>query len=163
ITMAKALTNGVVPMGAVACSETIYDGLVEAAPDWGVELMHGYTYSGSPVAVAAGLATRDIFEKEGLGERAAKMTPAFLSCMEGLSDVPVVNDIRGYGMLGGLDIAPLDGTPGKRGVKMTQDCFEEGVMIKMTGDACLVSPPLVAESAHLDEIFTKLRRVLLKQ
>lgn len=163
ITMAKALTNGVVPMGAVACSEAIYDGLVEAAPDWGVELMHGYTYSGSPVAVAAGLATRDIFEKEGLVERAAKMTPEFLSCMEGLSDVPVVNDIRGYGMLGGLDIAPLDGTPGKRGVKMTQDCFEEGVMIKMTGDACLVSPPLVAESAHLDEIFTKLRRVLLKQ
>lgn len=163
ITMAKALTNGVVPMGAVACRDGIYEDIVGAAPDWGVEFMHGYTYSGSPVAVAAGLATRDIFENEGLVEKAAALSPKMMSAMEDLGTIPVVKDVRGYGLLGGLDIEPLDGTPGKRGVKMTQDCFDEGIMVKMTGDACLISPPFVCEEKHIDEIFTKLRRVLMRQ
>ena len=163
ITMAKALTNGVVPMGAVAVRDRLFDDMAAAAPEWGVEFMHGYTYSGSPVAVAAGLATRDIFDQEDLVGRAAAMNDEFLAHMESLKDIPIVQDVRGYGVLGGLDLAALDGVPGKRGVKVTQDCFEEGVLIKMTGDACLVSPPLIAESNHLDEIFTKLRSVLMKQ
>ncbi len=163
ITMAKALTNGVVPMGAVACDEKLLDSLSEVAPEWAIELFHGYTYSGCPAAAAAGLATRDIFEREDLVAKAARLAPAFQSACEGLVDLPIVKQVRSYGLLAGIDIEPLDGTPGKRGVKMTQDCFVEGVMVKMTGDCMLISPPLVSTEANLDEIFTKIRNVLQSQ
>ena len=159
MTMAKALTNGVVPMGAVACSEKIYETITGAAPDMAVELFHGYTYSGCPVASAAGLATRDIFEEEGLVERAAAMSPKFLEGLFELKDLPVVTDIRGYGLFGTLDIAPLE-RPGLRGARLTQELFEAGLIIKMTSDALLVSPPFICEDQHLDELFTKIRDVL---
>ena len=124
-----------------------------------VELFHGYTYSGCPVAAAAGLATRDIFEQEGLVERAAAMSPKFLEGLFALKDLPAVTDIRGYGLFGTLDIAPLE-RPGLRGAKLTQELFEAGLIIKMTGDALLVSPPFICEDKHLDELFTKIRDVL---
>ncbi|MEM7169469.1 MAG: aspartate aminotransferase family protein [Pseudomonadota bacterium] len=160
VTMAKALTNGVVPMGAVACSEKIFEALAAVTPEWGVELFHGYTYSGCPVASAAALATRDIFEQEDLVNRAEKMTPKFMEALFSLGDLPVVKDIRGYGLLGGIDLATLDGTPGRRGTVATQDCFDAGLIVKLTGDCVLVSPPLICEDSHLDEIFSKLRAVL---
>ena len=159
MTMAKALTNGVVPMGAVACSEKVYDTITESAPEMAVELFHGYTYSGCPVASAAGLATRDIFEEEGLVERAAAMSPKFLEGLFSLKDLPVVTDIRGYGLLGTLDIAPME-RPGLRGGRLTQELFDAGLVIKMTGDNLLVAPPLICEEPHLDELFTKIRSVL---
>jgi beta-alanine--pyruvate transaminase len=159
MTLAKALTNGVVPMGAVACSEKIYETITGAAPDMAVELFHGYTYSGCPVASAAGLATRDIFEEEGLVERAAAMSPRFLEGLFALKDLAVVTDIRGYGLFGTLDIAPKD-RPGARGNLLIQELFDAGLIIKMTGDSLLVSPPLICEDAHLDELFTKIRDVL---
>jgi beta-alanine--pyruvate transaminase len=159
MTLAKALTNGVVPMGAVACSEKIYETITGAAPDMAVELFHGYTYSGCPVASAAGLATRDIFEKEGLIERAAAMSPRFLAGLFELKDLAVVTDIRGYGLFGTLDIAPKE-RPGARGNQLIQELFDAGLIIKMTGDSLLVSPPLICEDAHLDELFTKIRDVL---
>ena len=159
MTLAKALTNGVVPMGAVACSEKIYETITGAAPDMAVELFHGYTYSGCPVASAAGLATRDIFEEEGLVERAAAMSPRFLEGLFALKDLAVVTDIRGYGLFGTLDIAPKD-RPGVRGNQLIQELFDAGLIIKMTGDSLLVSPPLICEDAHLDELFTKIRDVL---
>ena len=162
MTMAKALTNGVVPMGAVAVSEKIYETVTEAAPENAVELFHGYTYSGCPVASAAALATRDIFAEEGLVERAAKMTSSFLDGLFSMKDIPVVTNIRGYGMLGALDLAPLDGTPGARGGRAVQEFYEAGVMTKLTGDVALVSPPLIAEESHIDELFTKMRSVLSK-
>ena len=159
MTLAKALTNGVVPMGAVACSEKVYETIVNAAPESVVELFHGYTYSGCPVASAAGLATRDIFEKENLVERAAAMSPKFLDAFFSLQDLPVITDIRGYGLLGAADLAP-DGAPGKRGAKVLQQLFEAGLMVKVTGDCVLLSPPLICEDQHIDEMFTKLRDVL---
>ncbi len=162
ITMAKALTNGVVPMGAVAVNSKIYDTITEASPDGAIELFHGYTYSGCPVAAAAGLATRDIFAEEGLVERAEAMSPKFLDALFSLKDLAVVTNIRGYGMLGTADLAPLDGAPGKRGGKVVQELYDAGVMTKLTGDALLVSPPLIAEESHIDEIFTKIRDVLSK-
>jgi beta-alanine--pyruvate transaminase len=162
ITMAKALTNGVVPMGAVAVNEKVHDVLMNAAPEAGIELFHGYTYSGCPVASAAAIATRDNFEQEQLVERAGKMTPKFLDALYSMKDLDIVTDIRGYGMVGGIDLAPLS-QPGGRGMKVMQDLWDAGCMVKMTGDCALVSPPLVCEDKHLDEIFTKLRGVLAKQ
>jgi beta-alanine--pyruvate transaminase len=111
------------------------------------------------VASAAGLATRDIFEEEGLVERAAAMSPKFLEGLFELKDLPVVTDIRGYGLFGTLDIAPLE-RPGLRGARLTQELFEAGLIIKMTSDALLVSPPFICEDQHLDELFTKIRDVL---
>ncbi len=159
ITMAKALTNGVVPMGAVAVSDNIYNTITNAAPETAVELFHGYTYSGCPVAAVAALATRDIFEKEQLVERAAKMAPKFLEGLSSFKDLAIVTDIRGYGLLGGIDLAPME-APGLRGLAVMQQLYDAGLMVKLTGDSVLISPPLVSEEQHLDEIFTKLRDVL---
>ncbi|MGF1631177.1 MAG: aspartate aminotransferase family protein [Kiloniellaceae bacterium] len=162
ITMAKALTNGVVPMGAVAVNDKVHQALMDAAAENAIELFHGYTYSGCPVASAAALATRNIFEEEELVERAAKMAPKFLNALYSFQDLPVVTDIRGYGMIGGIDLA-ASSAPGVRGLKVMQDLYDAGCMVKMTGDCALVSPPLVCEEKHLDEIFTKLRGVLAQQ
>jgi len=162
ITMAKALTNGVLPMGAVAVSDRIYETICDAAPETSIELFHGYTYSGCPVATAAALVTRDIFEREDLVGRAAKLTPKFQDALYELKGLSVVTDIRGYGLLGGVDLAPLDG-PGLRGLKVLQELYEAGLMVKLTGDCVLISPPLVAEEAHIDELFSKLRDVLKRQ
>ena len=162
ITMAKALTNGVVPMGAVAVGDRIYETITGAAPETSVELFHGYTYSGCPVAAAAGLVTRDIFDQENLVERAAAMTPKFMGALESLKDLGVVTDIRGYGLLGGIDMAPLD-APGVRGLAVMQQLYDAGLMVKLTGDTVLLSPPLVSEDKHIDEMFDKLRGVLQAQ
>ncbi|HIC79715.1 MAG TPA: aminotransferase class III-fold pyridoxal phosphate-dependent enzyme, partial [Kiloniellaceae bacterium] len=159
ITMAKALTNGVVPMGAVACSDHIYEAITEATPGNGVELFHGYTYSGCPVASAAAIATRNIFEEEDLVGNSEKMTPKFQEALFSLRDLPVVANIRGYGLMGGVDLAPME-APGARGMRVMQELYDAGAMVKMTGDCALVSPPLICEAAHIDEIFTKLRGVL---
>ncbi len=162
ITLAKALTNGVVPMGAVACRETIYETITNAAPEAVVELFHGYTYSGCPAATAAALATRDIFEQEDLVARAAELSPRFLEALYGLRDLPVVTDIRGYGLLGGVDLAPGD-SPGGRGLAVLQELYTAGLLVKVTGDCVLISPPLIFTPAQIDELFDKLRGVLQEQ
>jgi beta-alanine--pyruvate transaminase len=162
ITMAKALTNGVVPMGAVACSEKIYDTITQAVPESAVELFHGYTYSGCPVASAASHAALTIYEEEGLFDRAAQMSPRFLEAVFSLEDLPVVTDIRGYGMLAGIDLAPKD-APGERGLAVMQELYAAGLMAKLTGDCALIAPPLVCEDQHISEMAEKLRRVLKAQ
>jgi beta-alanine--pyruvate transaminase len=162
MTMAKGLTNGAQPMGAVAISERIHDAIMGAAPEGGIEFFHGYTYSGHPGACAAGLATLDIYEREGLFEKAAALAPYFLDAVFSLSDLPVVTDIRGYGLLAGIDLAPLDGKPGARGYDATKRLFNAGMHIKFTGDAGIVAPPLVAEKRHIDEIVARLRDVLAR-
>jgi beta-alanine--pyruvate transaminase len=162
MTMAKALTNGVLPMGAVACDEKIFDGIAEATPEWAIELFHGYTYSGCPVACAAGLAVRDIFEREDIVGNAAKMSGPFLEAVGEIGSLPVVENLRAVGMLAGVDVAPLDGSPGKRGLKLIEEFYEEGVMTKLTGDCILIAPPLISNESHIDEIFTKIRNVLRK-
>jgi beta-alanine--pyruvate transaminase len=162
ITMAKALTNGVMPMGAVACKETIYETITSAAPEAAVELFHGYTYSGCPAATAAALATRDIFEREDLVGRAGRTSPAFLDAVFSLRDLPVVTDIRGYGLLAAIDLAPLE-APGQRGSGVLQGLYDAGLVVKVTGDVILLAPPLVCETAHIDEMISKLRQVLQAQ
>ncbi|HEY8242958.1 MAG TPA: aspartate aminotransferase family protein [Casimicrobiaceae bacterium] len=159
ITMAKGITNGAQPMGAVAISERIHDTVMAAAPEGAIEFFHGYTYSGHPAACAAGLATLDIYKREGLFERAKAMSPYFLDALFSLKDVPIVTDIRGYGMLGAIDLA-VEGAPGRRGHAFQKKLFDNGLHLKTTGDSAIVAPPLVAEKSHIDHIVEVLRRTL---
>jgi len=159
ITMAKGITNGAQPMGAVAISERIHDTIMAAAPEGAIEFFHGYTYSGHPAACAAGLATLDIYKNDGLFERGRALSPYFLDAIFALKGLPVVTDIRGYGMLAAIDVA-VDGTPGKRGHALQKKLFDNGLHLKTTGDSALIAPPLVAEKAHIDMIADILRRTL---
>ena len=161
ITMAKGLTNGAVPMAAVAVKDGIYETVVSAAPENAIELFHGYTYSGHPTACAAGLATLEIYEKEKLFERAAELSPYFLDQVFSLRDLGVVTDIRGYGMIAGIDLAAGD-APGARGTQVQKDLFWSGLHVKFTGDTGIIAPPLVVEKEHLDDIVRILRETLEK-
>ncbi|MFQ5936151.1 MAG: aspartate aminotransferase family protein [Acidiferrobacterales bacterium] len=159
ITMAKALTNGAQPMGAVAVSKKIYDTIIGSAAEQSIELFHGYTYSAHPAACAAGLAALDIYEKEKLFQRASEMSSYFLESVFALSDLPAITDIRGYGMIAGFDVAPAGG-PGVRGYEVQKRLFASGLHVKLTGDAGIIAPPLVSEKAHIDSICGILREVL---
>ena len=161
ITMAKGLTNGAVPMAAVAVKDGIYETVVNAAPENAIELFHGYTYSGHPTACAAGLATLEIYEKEKLFERAAELSPYLLDQVFSLQDLGVVTDIRGYGMIAGIDLAAGD-APGARGTQVQKDLFWSGLQVKFTGDTGIIAPPLVVEKEHIDDIVRILRETLEK-
>lgn len=157
--MAKAITNGCQPMGAVAVRDAIYEQIVNAAPENAVELFHGYTYSGHPAACAAGLAALDIYQREGLFERAAQLTPYFQNAVFALRDVPAITDIRGYGMMAGIDVAP-GGHPGQRGHEVQKALYHAGLHVKFTGDAGIIAPPFVVEERQIDELCGILRQVL---
>jgi beta-alanine--pyruvate transaminase len=159
LTMAKAITNGAQPMGAVAARQDIYDTITDAGPAKGVEFFHGYTYSAHPASCAAGLAMMDIFAKERLIERAAAMSPKFIEAVHSLQDCAIVTDIRSVGMMAAVDVA-VDGTPGARGHEAQKRLYDAGLNLKSTGDALIIAPPLVCEDQHLDEIITKIRAVL---
>lgn len=161
MTMAKALTNGAQPMGAVAARQGIYDTITNAGPERGVEFFHGYTYSAHPAACAAGMAMMDIFAKERLIDRAREMSPYFLDGIYSLQGLPVITDIRGYGMMAAIDVA-VDGSPGARGHEAQKRLYDIGLQLKSTGDALIIAPPFIAERAHIDEIVGKLREVLTK-
>ena len=156
MTMAKAVTNGVVPLGAVASSEKIYDAMMDAAPNGAIEFFHGYTYSAIPCSVAAGLAMQDIIEKENLFQRAKDMSPYFLDGLFSLKDIDGIVDIRGYGMMGGIDIR-MDERLGKAGYACFKSLFANGLSLKATGDCLIVAPPFICEKKHIDEIIEKLR------
>ncbi|MBV9523228.1 MAG: aminotransferase class III-fold pyridoxal phosphate-dependent enzyme, partial [Alphaproteobacteria bacterium] len=162
LTMAKGITNGAVPMGAVAFRDAIYQAVLDATPGEGVvEFFHGYTYSGHPVACAAGLAALDIYKKDGLFERAAALSKPFLDRVFALRDLPIVTDIRGYGMLGALDMAPGE-KPGQRGYQTMIQLFEAGVYARFIGETMILAPPFIAEESHLDEMTDKIRKVLTR-
>ncbi len=156
MTMAKATTNGIVPFGVVACKEEIYDAVVNAAPEGAVELFHGYTYSGIPISVAAALAVQEIFEKEDIFNRAKELSPYFQEGLFSLKDIDVVENIRGYGMMGGIDIK-MDVKPGRAGLATFKHCYDAGVNFKATGDALIIAPMFICEKKHIDEIIEKLR------
>jgi len=156
ITMAKATTNGVVPLGAVAVKEEIYDAVMDASPKGAVELFHGYTYSGIPVSVAAALAVQDIFEKESIFKRSKEMSPYFLDGIFSLKDLAGIDNIRGYGMLAGIDMKLKD-KPGRAGYECFKACYDSGVNFKATGDCLIIAPQFICEKKHIDEIIEKLR------
>lgn len=160
ITMAKALTNGAIPMGAVSAKDEIYETITNAAPENAIEFFHGYTYSGHPAACAAGLVTLQIYEDEGVFENAAKMSDYFLDQIYDLKGIPAIKDIRGIGMMAGVEIFPEDGKPGIRGNRFQQEMFWNGCHIKWTGDTAIVAPPLVAGEQQVDEIVAAIRKTL---
>ena len=161
MTLAKALTNGTQPMGAVAVHESIYHTIAASAPEGAIEFFHGYTYSGHPAACAAGNATLKIYEEEQVFANAATLAPYFLEQMLALRSHPAITDIRGYGLLAGFDIQP-GSAPGVRGLALQKQLYAEGLHIKMTGDSGIVAPALVAQPQHVDEIVDLLRRGLAK-
>ena len=157
ITMAKATTNGIVPMGVVAVREKIYDQVMDASSEGTIELFHGYTYSGIPVAVSAALAVQEIFEKEDIFNRVKNLSDYFQDGLHSLKDLKCIESIRGYGLLGGIDIQMRD-KPGKAGFRVYKECYKAGLNIKPTGDALIIAPPFISEKKHIDEIIEKLRK-----
>lgn len=159
VTMAKALTNGAQPMGAVAVSRQIHDTIMDAAPDGAIEFMHGYTFSAHPAACAAALATLDIFETERLFDRAAQMSAYFLDRVASLRELPQVTDIRGYGMLAGIDIAAAE-QPGRRGHTIQKQLFDAGLHVKATGDSLILAPSFTIDGSGIDAMCDILREIL---
>jgi beta-alanine--pyruvate transaminase len=158
ITCAKGLTNGAVPMGAVLVSKKIYDTFMGGPA--GIELFHGYTYSAHPIACAAGLATLDIYQREGLFTRAKRMAPAFEQAVHGLRGLPHVTDIRNYGLVAGIELESITGSPGKRAFDVYLKCFERGLLIRTTADTIALSPALILEQSHIDEMSGVLSQAL---
>jgi beta-alanine--pyruvate transaminase len=159
ITMAKGLTNAAVPMGAVAVRREIHDTVVEGAPD-GIELFHGYTYSGHPLAAAAGLATLDLYRDEGLFQRAADLAGYWEDAVHSLKGKRHVIDVRNLGIVAGIELEPRPGAPTKRATELFHKCFDSGLLIRVTGDIIALSPPLILERGHIDEIVGRIGELL---
>jgi beta-alanine--pyruvate transaminase len=161
ITCAKGLTNGSIPMGAVICRKGIYDAFMDA-PENTIELFHGYTYSGHPVACAAGVASLDLYKEEGLFERARSLSGYWEDAVHSLKGLPNVIDIRNLGLLCGIELEARPGKPTARAFEAFLTCYEKGVLIRTTGDIIALSPPLIVEKSHIDEIFGTIGEVLRK-
>ncbi|MBL8303797.1 MAG: aspartate aminotransferase family protein [Ideonella sp.] len=151
MTVAKGITNGCVPMGAVFAKQFIHDAFMNG-PEHLIEFFHGYTYSGHPLACAAALGTLDTYAEDGLLTRGAQMEAAFETAVHGLRELPNVIDIRNLGLVAGIELAPIPGEPGKRAFSVFLDCWNQGVLIRTTGDTIALSPPLIIEESHLGQI-----------
>ena len=156
---AKGLTNGVIPMGAVLVSSAIHDAFM-TGPEHAIEFMHGYTYSGNPMAAAAGIATLETYKDEGLLTRGAALGEYFADALHALKDLPHVIDIRNIGLVGAIELEGIPGSPTKRAFSAFLKCFDKGLLIRTTGDIIALSPPLIVEKSHIDTIVSTLRDVL---
>ncbi|WP_372617153.1 aspartate aminotransferase family protein [Falsiroseomonas sp.] len=152
MTMAKGLTNAAVPMGAVATSGAVYDAIVNGAPA-GIELFHGYTYSGHPLASAAAIATLELHRAEDLPGRARAIEPYFEQAAHSMRDVPGVIDVRNLGLVAGIELQPRAGAPTARAMEVFRWCFDHGVLTRVTGDIVALSPPLIVEKPQVDRLF----------
>jgi beta-alanine--pyruvate transaminase len=159
MTIAKGITNATVPMGAVCARHEIYDTVVNNAPA-GIELFHGYTYSGHPLAAAAGLATLEVYRSEGLFERAASLESYWADAVHALRGSPHVIDLRNIGLVAGIELEPRPGAAGTRGFETFLKCFELGVMVRSTADTIALSPPLIVEKAQIDQMFETVARAI---
>jgi beta-alanine--pyruvate transaminase len=159
ITTAKGITNGVIPMGAVFARKGIYDAFMDAPADT-IELFHGYTYSGHPVACAAGLATMDIYREEGLFERAASLASYWEDAIHSLKGTRNVIDLRNLGLLAGIELEARPGKPTARAFEAFLKSYDKNLLIRTTGDIIALSPPLIVEKKHIDQIVDTLREVL---
>jgi beta-alanine--pyruvate transaminase len=159
ITVAKGITNGTIPMGAVFVRKQIYDAFMHG-PDNAIELFHGYTYSGHPVACAAAMATLDIYEEEGLFHRANDLASYWEDAVHSLRGLPHVIDTRNLGIIAGIELEPIPGQPSARAFDCFVRAYEQGLLIRTTGDIIALSPPLILEKHHIDQMFSMLADIL---
>jgi beta-alanine--pyruvate transaminase len=161
MTTAKGITNGALPMGAVFCGRHVHDAMMHG-PSNVIELFHGYTYSAHPVACAAGLATLDIYARDGLLTRAADIAAYWQAAMLSLRDAHHVIDIRTIGLVAGIELAARPGAVGTRAYDAFVDCFERGLLIRVTGDIIALSPPLIVETSQIDTMVEMIRDTLAR-
>ncbi|MFV0298224.1 MAG: aspartate aminotransferase family protein, partial [Hyphomicrobiaceae bacterium] len=160
ITFAKGVTNAAAPMSGVLVRKGIYEAHMNG-PEHMVELFHGYTYSGHPLAVAAGLATLDIYRQEGLFERARSLEKRFADAMLSLKGEPNVVDIRPIGLICGIDLAPIEGKPGLRGANAMDVMYHDlDIYCRIAADTVVIAPPLIVTEAEIDEITDRVRRLI---
>ncbi|HEU4460076.1 MAG TPA: aspartate aminotransferase family protein [Methylibium sp.] len=159
MTLAKGLTNGCVPMGAVFAKQSVHDAFM-SGPEHLIEFFHGYTYSGHPLACAAALGTLDTYAEEGLLTRAAELEPYFAEAVHGFKGRPHVIDVRNIGLMAGIELQPREGEPGKRAFEVFLDCWDQGVLVRTTGDTIALTPPLIAGRQHVDRIVATLHEAI---
>lgn len=162
MTLAKGLTSGTVPMGAVLAKSKVYDTFM-TGPENAIEFFHGYTYSGHPLAAAAGCATLDVYNEEGLFERARALESMFEDALHSLKDEPNVIDVRNFGLIGAVELKPIDGQPTARAMQIFRDCYDNGLIIRTTGDTLAFSPPLIIDEGQIEEIVETVRKALRAQ
>ena len=156
ITTAKGISNATIPLGGVFVSDDVYNTFMEIESP-GVELNHGYTYSGHPVACAAGMATLDIYETEGLFHRANRLEATWLDELMSFAGEPNVIDARGIPLIGAIELAPREGAPMQRGAEVGKRCYEKGAWVRTIGDIVVLSPPLIVTESQILEIFDIIR------
>jgi beta-alanine--pyruvate transaminase len=161
MTTAKGLTNGVIPMGAVLTTAAVHDAFMQG-PEHVIELFHGYTYSGNPIASAAGIATLETYREEGLFERAAEIAPYWEDALHSLKGLPHVIDIRNLGLIGAVELDPIAGEPTKRAFSAFLAAYDKNILIRTTGDIIAMSPPLMITKAQIDTLIGTLADVLKK-
>jgi beta-alanine--pyruvate transaminase len=159
--VAKGITNGCVPMGAVICRQQVHDAFMNG-PEHLIEFAHGYTYSAHPLACAAGLATLQTYAEEGLLTRAGELQGYFGESVHALRHEPNVIDVRNIGLVAGIELTPRAGEPGRRAYELFTDCFRQGVLVRVTGDIVALSPPLIVQREQIDQIVDTLRQALRK-
>ena len=152
ITTAKGVTNGTIPMGAVFMKTHVHDAFM-AGPDNAIDLFHGYTYSGHPMAAAACIGTLETYQEEGLLTRAAKLAKYWEEQVHALKELPHVIDIRNIGLIGAIEFQPKPDAPGARAYDRFVKCFEKGLLVRQTGDIIALSPPLIIEESQIDHLF----------
>jgi len=160
LTCAKAINNAAVPLGAVLASDAVHEAIVNGAPEGAIEFLHGYTYSGHPLACAAVVATQKLYADEGLFDRAREIAPYWEQALHSLKGARHVIDIRNLGLVGGIELEPRPGAPAKRGLEAHVKCFEAGALVRFTGDILAMSPPLVIEKAQIDQLVETIGAVL---
>jgi beta-alanine--pyruvate transaminase len=159
MTFAKGITSGAVPLGGVIVSDAVYQAFM-GAKGGGIEFFHGYTYSGHPLACAAGIAALETYEEEELFKNSSSLHEHFENGVHGLKGLPHVTDCRNLGMIGAVELAPRPGAPGERGYEAFEKCWDKGVYVRPVGDALCFCPPLIAEKKHLDQLFGTVAEVL---
>jgi beta-alanine--pyruvate transaminase len=157
--VAKGLTNGCVPMGAVLAQQKIHDAFM-TGPEHLIEFLHGYTYSAHPLACAAGIATMDVYAEQNLLTRAQQVQGYFAEALHSLKGEPHVIDVRNFGLVGGVELQGIPNEPTKRAFSVFLDCYEQGVLLRTTGDIIAFSPPLIIEREHIDRIIESVRTAL---
>ncbi|HSJ96174.1 MAG TPA: aspartate aminotransferase family protein, partial [Myxococcota bacterium] len=159
ITFAKGVTSGTVPMGGVVVSHQVHDAFMTGAPG-AIELFHGYTYSAHPLACAAGIASLQLYRDEDLFARAGRLAPKLEDALHSLAGTKHVVDVRNFGLVGAVELAPRPGAPGARGFDTYLRCFDKGVLVRQTADIIALAPAFIVEDSHIDRIVTTMRDVL---